>query len=160
MLSSILFVFFFNDTATTEIYTLSLHDALPIFDRRVEAPQRVNEPTEFREGVSLVQPGDLVVRVDIERGVDRPQGLVVAAEPDEGGPLPVQGDFRTGHAQSGRGDRPIVIREGLLVVLAPHVPLGADQLLTEARRGVAAEDFCGREGRGLRHGSPDADDPW
>ena len=25
------FVFFFNDTATTEIYTLSLHDALPIY---------------------------------------------------------------------------------------------------------------------------------
>src|SRR2546430_15084411 len=32
-----LFFFFFNDTATTEIYTLSLHDALPIYDRqRVE----------------------------------------------------------------------------------------------------------------------------
>src|SRR5947209_12789534 len=28
--SGILFLFFFNDTATTEIYTLSLHDALPI----------------------------------------------------------------------------------------------------------------------------------
>src|SRR2546422_2832615 len=28
------FFFFFNDTATTEIYTLSLHDALPIFERR------------------------------------------------------------------------------------------------------------------------------
>ena len=28
----IFFYFFFNDTATTEIYTLSLHDALPIFD--------------------------------------------------------------------------------------------------------------------------------
>ena len=27
-----LFFFFFNDTATTEIYTLSLHDALPIWD--------------------------------------------------------------------------------------------------------------------------------
>src|SRR5215211_5367687 len=27
-----LFFFFFNDTATTEIYTLSLHDALPIFE--------------------------------------------------------------------------------------------------------------------------------
>src|SRR3712207_7668171 len=26
-------VFFFNDTPTTEIYTLSLHDALPIFPR-------------------------------------------------------------------------------------------------------------------------------
>src|SRR5256885_15686822 len=30
-LSSKLFFFFFNDTATTEIYTLSLHDALPIY---------------------------------------------------------------------------------------------------------------------------------
>src|SRR2546430_9992595 len=28
-----LFFFFFNDTATTEIYTLSLHDALPIYDK-------------------------------------------------------------------------------------------------------------------------------
>src|SRR2546430_16731123 len=33
--------FFFNDTATTEIYTLSLHDALPIFDPpRRQAGQR------------------------------------------------------------------------------------------------------------------------
>src|SRR6266702_8665114 len=31
ILSLFFFFFFFNDTATTEIYTLSLHDALPIF---------------------------------------------------------------------------------------------------------------------------------
>src|SRR2546430_17474441 len=30
----LLFFFFFNDTATTEIYTLSLHDALPICGER------------------------------------------------------------------------------------------------------------------------------
>src|SRR3712207_9344755 len=30
MTSRISIIFFFNDTATTEIYTLSLHDALPI----------------------------------------------------------------------------------------------------------------------------------
>src|SRR3712207_7386691 len=30
--------FFFNDTATTEIYTLSLHDALPILTRRTCPP--------------------------------------------------------------------------------------------------------------------------
>src|SRR3712207_9545292 len=30
----LLLIFFFNDTATTEIYTLSLHDALPILRRR------------------------------------------------------------------------------------------------------------------------------
>src|SRR5258708_24392781 len=34
LLRSALCVFFFNDTATTEIYTLSLHDALPIFPGR------------------------------------------------------------------------------------------------------------------------------
>src|SRR5258707_5777026 len=33
------FFFFFNDTATTEIYTLSLHDALPIY-RRAAAARR------------------------------------------------------------------------------------------------------------------------
>src|SRR2546430_13186817 len=32
-LTSLTFFFFFNDTATTEIYTLSLHDALPISRR-------------------------------------------------------------------------------------------------------------------------------
>src|SRR5258705_2466944 len=32
--------FFFNDTATTEIYTLSLHDALPIWRRPVPAGAR------------------------------------------------------------------------------------------------------------------------
>src|SRR2546425_13168282 len=30
--------FFFNDTATTEIYTLSLHDALPIFAEQMGLP--------------------------------------------------------------------------------------------------------------------------
>src|SRR5439155_26507422 len=30
LITSITYFFFFNDTATTEIYTLSLHDALPI----------------------------------------------------------------------------------------------------------------------------------
>src|SRR2546430_5169797 len=30
---SLSFFFFFNDTATTEIYTLSLHDALPIYTK-------------------------------------------------------------------------------------------------------------------------------
>ena len=44
------FVFFFNDTATTEIYTLPLHDALPILRvpfvgfvvvRAVQCPERL-----------------------------------------------------------------------------------------------------------------------
>src|SRR5260370_7555694 len=42
LLSGYAFFFFFNDTATTEIYTLSLHDALPIcnlHERSVSAQQ-------------------------------------------------------------------------------------------------------------------------
>src|SRR2546426_9266165 len=35
---SSLFFFFFNDTATTEIYTLSLHDALPIYTAKPKTP--------------------------------------------------------------------------------------------------------------------------
>src|SRR2546422_5241217 len=38
--SALFFFFFFNDTATTEIYTLSLHDALPISCRAPDRPAR------------------------------------------------------------------------------------------------------------------------
>src|SRR5438876_8198350 len=37
---NLLFFFFFNQTATTEIYTLSLHDALPIYGTGPGAPGR------------------------------------------------------------------------------------------------------------------------
>src|SRR5256885_9744671 len=36
--------FFFNDTATTEIYTLSLHDALPISSASLGVPMPVGTP--------------------------------------------------------------------------------------------------------------------
>src|SRR2546425_4316941 len=42
----LLFFFFFNDTATTEIYTLSLHDALPISVRR--SPAETGRGPDFR----------------------------------------------------------------------------------------------------------------
>src|SRR5229473_7670167 len=49
------FSFFFNDTATTEIYTLSLHDALPI--RRPAGPRdRVGDPGALRQPVEARPP--------------------------------------------------------------------------------------------------------
>src|SRR5437899_12298319 len=39
------FLFFFNDTATTEIYTLSLHDALPISRARPQPRHSSRRPT-------------------------------------------------------------------------------------------------------------------
>ena len=42
MLLYVLIFFFFNDTATTEIYTLSLHDALPISPIEERAGERLD----------------------------------------------------------------------------------------------------------------------
>src|SRR3989442_6318171 len=44
-----LFFFFFNDTATTEIYTLSLHDALPIFPVVIKADEFPDIGAQRRE---------------------------------------------------------------------------------------------------------------
>src|SRR5258707_6478515 len=50
------YFFFFNDTATTEIYTLSLHDALPI-SYAVRAPGRLVNAEEF---------GKIIVRQNLD----------------------------------------------------------------------------------------------
>src|SRR5258708_31732924 len=50
-----IFFFFFNDTATTEIYTLSLHDALPIY---------VSEAGGEEHGEELIFTNCLVQRRD------------------------------------------------------------------------------------------------
>ena len=46
----LLLFFFFNDTATTEIYTLSLHDALPIFEQAL-AVSHVEQPQQWIEKI-------------------------------------------------------------------------------------------------------------
>src|SRR5256885_14529010 len=75
---ALFFFFFFNDTATTEIYTLSLHDALPISPtirlaasapsirrpvaRRTALPHRSEEHTS-----ELQSPCNLVCRLLLEK---------------------------------------------------------------------------------------------
>src|SRR2546427_1843471 len=48
------FFFFFNDTATTEIYTLSLHDALPIFHDLADL--EIDRDAAQRVGLLATQP--------------------------------------------------------------------------------------------------------
>src|SRR5215216_8132778 len=68
-------VFFFNDTATTEIYTLSLHDALPIYrihghrlDQRLRARPAGRDPDRSEEHTSELQsPDHLVCRLLLEK---------------------------------------------------------------------------------------------
>ena len=54
-----LFYFFFNDTATTEIYTLSLHDALPILG---EGPFPTEMSEEEAERLGIVEYGTVTGR--------------------------------------------------------------------------------------------------
>src|SRR3712207_8357794 len=49
--------FFFNDTATTEIYTLSLHDALPIWRPRGLLARPPDEHVGEQVGLPVGQPG-------------------------------------------------------------------------------------------------------
>src|SRR2546429_3562915 len=49
-------LFFFNDTATTEIYTLSLHDALPIFRPRRGWQLRTSEVSRSSSASSRRRP--------------------------------------------------------------------------------------------------------
>src|SRR2546430_9584177 len=55
-----MFFFFFNDTATTEIYTLSLHDALPICSRQDgrERSRRRRASTAAVPAADLPERGD------------------------------------------------------------------------------------------------------
>src|SRR3712207_7309046 len=62
-------IFFFNDTATTEIYTLSLHDALPIYrlhERDEVGAVREWHAAELGEGGRQRHVGD-VDRHDVDR---------------------------------------------------------------------------------------------
>src|SRR3712207_9494741 len=69
-MSYFLIFFFFNDTATTEIYTLSLHDALPIFNALSQADQQgvileredtVSAHTARALGAKVVPAGSIVI---------------------------------------------------------------------------------------------------
>src|SRR6516165_12817997 len=72
---SFVFFFFFNDTATTEIYTLSLHDALPISkawaadagrDARLESRADLAERSEEHTS-ELQSQSNLVCRLLLEK---------------------------------------------------------------------------------------------
>src|SRR2546427_11561719 len=79
-------IFFFNDTATTEIYTLSLHDALPIsltaggagLSPHAEAGARVRRRVRLRHGEGrseehtseLQSQSNLVCRLLLEKKID------------------------------------------------------------------------------------------
>src|SRR3712207_7317774 len=59
-------LFFFNDTATTEIYTLSLHDALPISGELLEANAEEIKGWLARESGAIQPFGDFQVHTSAQ----------------------------------------------------------------------------------------------
>src|SRR5258708_19190477 len=96
-----IFFFFFNDTATTEIYTLSLHDALPICyrypgpdhdahavqqqKRRPAEPHCARERWRSEEHTSELQsPDHLVCRLLLEKKKKKEQDTTIGHESSAG----------------------------------------------------------------------------
>src|SRR2546426_8917021 len=92
------FFFFFNDTATTEIYTLSLHDALPIYHHHEERKPERCEQAHLQplaqhvavEGVHrseehrsvLQSPCNLVCRLLLEKKKTKYHSRIVTKQPN------------------------------------------------------------------------------
>src|SRR5258708_26281637 len=87
-----LFLFFFNDTATTEIYTLSLHDALPISppDHAVDEVRPIERSDQHQRVAQLQLVDDVALHAfggGRGEGVERDSGKILA-QPAE---LPILG---------------------------------------------------------------------
>src|SRR5256885_438229 len=129
-----LFFFFFNDTATTEIYTLSLHDALPIS----------GPPEAVVEAQRLVV--DLVLEVGVEvGGAQRPAIAVPAgAQLEVGAGLGLQVGV-AGHVAAARavgihaGAGPAHAGQAAAAV-APGLRGGAGRVFLQVGRTEAARD--------------------
>src|SRR5215203_3320707 len=107
------FFFFFNDTATTEIYTLSLHDALPIGSRpaaRTWSPAQITScriAIRSEEHTSELQSRQyLVCRLLLEKK-KREQEDIARADRDQQVPF--------AKAPADRVNRPVAVRQ------PPHV---------------------------------------
>src|SRR5438067_13132178 len=71
----VFFFFFFNDTATTEIYTLSLHDALPICHKAASDVRDEFVSVTEKLMDELAQCYNVLPQLDINNTIDhRPEG--------------------------------------------------------------------------------------
>src|SRR3712207_7636103 len=73
-------IFFFNDTATTEIYTLSLHDALPIFIGHCWREDTIEWESEL---LSIHSPPDRPPHTIVPRPVQMPHPPLYLARSEE-----------------------------------------------------------------------------
>src|SRR2546429_9355721 len=85
-------LFFFNDTATTEIYTLSLHDALPIWYLGDLSVDRAQNWEEFRKALARHKmPAENFVYADVDGNIGYQAAGLSPVRPNWPGLMPVPG---------------------------------------------------------------------
>src|SRR2546429_749635 len=101
------FFFFFNDTATTEIYTLSLHDALPISRSRL--PEVIGRQIDL----DRCDAHPRIVGIErVEHQVEEPLGIFEMAAPGSEVPAnQAQGEVRLFDSQSEQALRLLLWRQ-------------------------------------------------
>src|SRR6478735_8833326 len=103
--------FFFNDPPTTEIYTLSLHDALPICERSARQPlrRRAGAPHGFGRKVGFERDVEAAMRLVVGVGEIRQRRRIALRPRESGGAKRRQ---RLPHHHPGRdGGREILAEE-------------------------------------------------
>src|SRR3712207_9585369 len=102
--------FFFNDTATTEIYTLSLHDALPIYDVELGAGTCVDRGALGETRVGRGTKIDNLVQV--AHNVSIGERVVIAAQTGISGSTVIESDAVIGGQGGVGGPGPWQARAG------------------------------------------------
>src|SRR6266404_6154352 len=108
-----LIFFFFNDTATTEIYTLSLHDALPISPSFAMAANRGPLASRVARLLGITEKGSSLRNAGVAFGV-----LCLAAALLAGNAL--FGLVRTASGHSFPAQQSSANRDGVIVITAPR----------------------------------------
>src|SRR2546425_173943 len=125
------FFFFFNDTATTEIYTLSLHDALPISLRPAgRVPVRHREPAAHHRPAGCDPQGGRAAGAKAAGRHARRAARGAIRDPH----VRESGGAGCGAGQEGRGGRPVSTR----FVGCGAAPLAAGPLAAQAKPNPAA----------------------
>src|SRR3712207_7676540 len=76
------YIFFFNDTATTEIYTLSLHDALPISRYTAAVNRLMSQPNKTATVSSILGGAAPFEMTRKEAGLDRKSTRLNSSHPN------------------------------------------------------------------------------
>src|SRR5258707_4182418 len=91
--------FFFNDTATTEIYTLSLHDALPISEHLKATQEMARNNADFAEQLKVSHEQMANIAEQLKQSQEQIARLVASGQKQRPGtlassPLPIANSTR------------------------------------------------------------------